>query len=140
MVPGFNHNVRRRGKAYHVQTEDLGLANPVLVTHLFSGGDVVATCRSSYADLAGAEDRDRRVRERMEEQHKQVLRNLVNGAYDEHEEASPRRSAARFGVGAHAPPLVAGAAVPAARPVLERAPDDGLEKAILSYLAGERDE
>src|SRR5512142_620054 len=97
MVPGFTHNVRRRGTAYHVQTEGLGLANPVVVTPLISGGNVVATCRCSYADLATADDRDRRVRELMEEQHKQVLRNLVNGAYDQE---PPPQAVARVRVGA----------------------------------------
>ncbi len=137
MVPGFNHNVRRRGKAYHVQTEDLGLANPVVVTHLFSGGNVVATCRSSYADLATAEDRDRRVRERMEEQHKQVLRNLVNGAYDQE---PPPQAVARVRIGAATPPPVAPAVAADARPGLAPGLDDGIEQAILAYLAGERDE
>ncbi len=82
MVPGFNHTVKRCGKAYHVQTEDLGPANAVVVTHLFSGGNVVASARTSYGDLVATEDLAQRVRALMEEQHKQMLRNLVNGTYD----------------------------------------------------------
>ncbi len=89
VVAGFNHNVRFRGKAYHVQTEDLGAAAATVVTHLFAGGNVVATRRSSYADLLGAADLPDRVRALMEGQHKQVLRSLVDGAYDGDAGAGP---------------------------------------------------
>ncbi len=83
MLPGFNHNVRHGGKTYHVQTEDLGTSNPVVVTHLFCGGNVVAASRADYRDALGAPDVTARVRSLMQEQHKQMLRRLVSGAYDE---------------------------------------------------------
>ncbi len=83
MVVGFNHNIKHRGRTYHVQTEDSGLENPHVVTHLFVGGNVVASKRTSYADIVGADNLPRVVRELMEEQHKEMLRNLVDGAYDE---------------------------------------------------------
>ncbi len=83
MLPGFNHNVRHGGKTYHLQTEDLGSSTAAVVTHLFCGGNVVATARSEYRALLAEPDLPRRVRVLMEEQHKQVLRQLVGGAYDE---------------------------------------------------------
>jgi hypothetical protein len=83
MVVGFNHNVRHRGQTFHVQTEDSGLENPHVVTHLFVGGNVVASKKASYADLLGTEDLARTVRELMEEQHKEMLRNLVDGVFDD---------------------------------------------------------
>jgi hypothetical protein len=83
MVTGFNHNVKHRGKVYHVQTEDSGLANPHIITHLFVGGNILASKKTSYADIAGAENLVQVVRELMEEQHKEMLRNLVNGVYDD---------------------------------------------------------
>jgi hypothetical protein len=82
MVTGFNHNIRHRGKMYHIQTEDSGLGNPHIVTHLFLGGNILASKKTSYADIAGADNLGNVVRELMEEQHKEVLRNLVNGVYD----------------------------------------------------------
>ena len=83
VVAGFNHNIKHRGQVFHVQTEDSGEASAVLVTHLFLGGTIVATRRHSYAELRGAPDLQQQVRLRMEEQHKQVLRDLVNGKFDE---------------------------------------------------------
>lgn len=81
-VTGFNHNVKHKGKVYHVQTEDSGVSNPHLITHLFVGGNILASKKTSYADLVKAENLAELVREMMEEQHKEMLRNLINGVYD----------------------------------------------------------
>jgi len=109
MVPGYNHNVKHRGKAYHVQTEDSGLTSSRIVSHLFVGGNVLASKKTSYAELRGAENLTRIVRELMEDQHKELLRNLVSGVYDEEASSSAARSyqpgelAAGAAGGAHAP-------------------------------------
>lgn len=81
-VTGFNHNIKHKGKVYHVQTEDSGASNPHIITHLFVGGNILATKKSSYADIVKTENLPELVRDMMEEQHKQMLRNLVNGTYD----------------------------------------------------------
>jgi hypothetical protein len=83
MITGFNHNIRHNGKIYHVQTEDSGVGSPHIITHLFLGGNILASKKTSYADIAGADNLANVVRELMEEQHKEVLRNLVNGVYDQ---------------------------------------------------------
>ncbi len=83
MVTGFNHNIKHKGKLYHIQTEDSGLENPHVVTHLFAGGNILASKKTSYADIAGADNLPAVVRELMEEQHKEMLRNLINGVYDD---------------------------------------------------------
>jgi len=82
-VTGFNHNIKHKGKAYHVQTEDSGVSTPHIITHLFVGGNILATKKTSYADILGASDLPELVRQLMEEQHKEMLRNLVSGTYDE---------------------------------------------------------
>jgi hypothetical protein len=82
-VTGFNHNIKHKGKVYHVQTEDSGAANPHLITHLFVGGNILATKRTSYSELVRSSNLAERVRELMEEQHKEMLRNLINGTYDQ---------------------------------------------------------
>ncbi|HET9594795.1 MAG TPA: hypothetical protein VFP65_04395, partial [Anaeromyxobacteraceae bacterium] len=92
MVPGFNHNVKHRGKAYHIQTEDSGLGNPHIITHLFVGGNIIASKKTGYADLVGAPNLTQVVRELMEEQHKEMLRNLVNGVYDDVDAALAARA------------------------------------------------
>ena len=81
-VTGFNHNIKHKGKVYHVQTEDSGVHNPHIITHLFVGGNILASKKTSYADILGAENLQDVVRELMEEQHKEMLRNLINGVYE----------------------------------------------------------
>ena len=81
-VTGFNHNIKYKGKVYHVQTEDSGVNNPHIITHLFVGGNILASKKTSYADILNAENLSEVVRELMEEQHKEMLRNLINGVYD----------------------------------------------------------
>ena len=83
LLPGFNHNVTHRGRQYHVQTEDSGTANPHVITHLFLGGNVLSSKKTSYADLVSdGGDLTARVRQLMETQHKDMLRQLVRGAFD----------------------------------------------------------
>ncbi|MCI0571692.1 MAG: hypothetical protein L0Y66_13145 [Myxococcaceae bacterium] len=81
-VTGFNHNIKHKGKVYHVQTEDSGINNPHLITHLFVGGNILASKKTSYADILHAPNLAEVVRELMEEQHKEMLRNLINGVYE----------------------------------------------------------
>jgi hypothetical protein len=93
MVVGFNHNIKHKGKAYHIQTEDSGLENPHIITHLFVGGNILASKKTSYADIVGAENLAQVVRELMEEQHKEMLRNLINGVYDDIDSAYAQQAA-----------------------------------------------
>src|SRR5512134_2548659 len=94
MVVGFNHNIEHKGKMYHIQTEDSGLENPHIITHLFVGGNILASKKTSYADIVGAENLAQVVRELMEEQHKEMLRNLINGVYDDIDSAYAQQAAA----------------------------------------------
>jgi hypothetical protein len=87
-VTGFNHNIKHKGKVYHVQTEDSGRNNPHIITHLFVGGNILASKKTSYADILNAENLGEVVRELMEEQHKEMLRNLINGVYDNIDDAA----------------------------------------------------
>jgi len=81
-VSGFNHNITHAGRVFHVQTEDSGVNNPNIITHLFVGGNILASKKTSYAELLEAENLQELVRQLMEDQHKQMLRNVVSGVYD----------------------------------------------------------
>ena len=150
MVVGFNHNIKYRGQTYHAQTEDTGADRAQVVTHLFLGGNIIASKRTSYADIAGAENLAEVVRALMEEQHKEVLRNLVHGVYDAG--AGPGAPARSF-----APPPPPPAAPPPPRPAAAPEPtpreapvlpehtlfgedlvsERSLDEVILAYLAGD---
>src|SRR5262249_60130386 len=76
---GFNHNVRHLGRVYHVQTEDSGVKNPHLFTHIFFGGTILATKKIVYH--IGADEL--MVRALMQKQHKDMLRELKAGTHDD---------------------------------------------------------
>src|SRR5512134_3405505 len=118
MVVGFNHNIEHKGKMYHIQTEDSGLENPHIITHLFVGGNILASKKTSYADIVGAENLAQVVRELMEEQHKEMLRNLINGVYDDIDSAYAQQAQAYQPGQIHSdgrrPELKAGVSLPAA--------------------------
>ncbi len=83
MVPGFNHNVKYKGQVFHVQTEDSGVENPHIITHLFLGGNIVKSQKSSYDALLNEPDLIDKVKQIMQAQHKQMLRSLVSGSFDD---------------------------------------------------------
>jgi hypothetical protein len=76
---GYNHNVKYGGYIFHVQTEDSGPSNPHLFTHLFFEGSILASKRGQY-DAGMPEDE---VRTMMQAQHKAILKELKQTAYDE---------------------------------------------------------
>jgi hypothetical protein len=82
-VVGFNHNVKYGPRVYHVQTEDSGLPHAHYITHLFVGGNIVASMKTSYAEQAGERELAKVVRGLMELQHKAMLKRLVAGEFDE---------------------------------------------------------
>src|SRR5882724_9659586 len=132
-VVGFNHNVKYGPRVYHVQTEDSGLPHAHYITHLFVGGNIVSSMKSSYAEKAGERDLARVVRGLMEHQHKAMLRRLVGGEFDELAErlsaphyapgvlADGTNTASYVNTGAAAAPAKAKKA-PAIKPVARPAP------------------
>src|SRR5437870_10857038 len=75
---GYNHNIRYGGRLYHVQTEDSGVNNPHIFTHLFHAGTILATKRANY----DPEQDDVTVQKLMQAQHKAMLKELRAGAFN----------------------------------------------------------
>jgi len=82
MITGCNTNVLYRGKQFHVQTEDSGRANPHIISHVYHGGTIIASEKSSYGDRIDAEELDIKVRAKIELQHKTMLKRLTRGELD----------------------------------------------------------
>ncbi|MBN1960927.1 MAG: hypothetical protein JW841_08265 [Deltaproteobacteria bacterium] len=82
MIPGYNHNIKYQETIFHVQTEDSGVDNPHIITHLFVGGNIIDTRKTSYADIAQSERLKEMLVELMQDQHKSMLRDLINGRFD----------------------------------------------------------
>src|SRR6185503_13884663 len=77
-VLGFNHNLRHRGRVFHVQTEDSGPGYARLYTHLFYEGTILSSKKHEY-DPASAEDA---VRLLMQQLHKAMIKELTHGGHD----------------------------------------------------------
>ena len=83
MVLGFNHNVMYKGEIFHIQTEDSGLANPHIVTLIYRGGVIISSKKISYDDIIKIENLETIVTELMKDQHRDMLRRLKAGEFDE---------------------------------------------------------
>lgn len=79
MLSGFNHNIKFRGKTYHVQTEDGGRANPMVKTHVFLGGVILDSVQWPYEDIQGQPSWQDLLKARMKAQHLDEIRRLLAG-------------------------------------------------------------
>ncbi|HEX8961344.1 MAG TPA: hypothetical protein VF775_07200 [Geobacteraceae bacterium] len=138
MVVGFNHNVMYKGEVFHIQTEDSGINNPHIITLLYRGGTILASKKTSYADIIKMENLDQVVEDLMKEQHKDMLRNLKAGKFDERafgsRPATPQtQKPAEEGTPHTEPP--SGPVSPSRHPSREAAkPGQSLDEVILDYL------
>ena len=82
MLSGFNTNIRHRGVLFHVQTEDSGVRNPHIITHLYHHGTILSSEKSKYDDVLDALNLEDEVKKRMEAQHKSMLKRLRAGDFD----------------------------------------------------------
>jgi hypothetical protein len=83
MITGYNTDVRHGNRVFHVQTEDKGVQNPKIETLIYVGGEILDSYRGGYDDLiAGGAIPEPLIQDRMNEQHKNVIRDIKNGKYD----------------------------------------------------------
>ena len=83
ILPGINEDIVRGNRTYHLQTEDRGTDNPVMVSVLFLDGAVFATERTPYDELLERLDGEREAKKLMIRQHRGVLRRILEGEFDE---------------------------------------------------------
>lgn len=83
MLLGYNHNVTYRGEVFHIQTEDSGIKNPHVITLLYREGVILCSKKTSYADILKIEQLEAVVEDLMKEQHKEMMRRLKSGEFDE---------------------------------------------------------
>lgn len=76
MVAGLNSDVEHNGKIFHVQTEDGGLRNPIILTRIFCGGILVSSRKTSYVYLFDREDLKGVVERLMKEQHQEMIQEI----------------------------------------------------------------
>jgi len=81
MLVGFNTNISYKDKTYHVQTEDSGKNNPVVVTLLYYQGAILASRKTDYSQLLDDPDFKAKVTKLMKVQHKGMIRDLLTGKH-----------------------------------------------------------
>ena len=132
MLPGYNHNICYKGQIFHIQTEDSGVKYPHIITLLFVKGNIIARKKKDYGDAVGFDRMEDVVRELMQEQHKQMLKELKAGSYDTYLGLEPPTVDAAPAPGAPAP------AAPQAPPPPQE--PDFVEKAATKTITISEDE
>lgn len=85
VVPGLNSNVTVNDQVLHVQTEDLGRQNSVIVTHVFSKtGQVVKVVRFDYAKHRDKTNLRSILSKALLLQHTATIQELVKGERSAH--------------------------------------------------------
>lgn len=85
LLTGYNTDIQHDGKTFHVQTEDKGVSNPILETLVYvSGGQIIASKQYDYSKLVeDGKINERQVSDLLESQHRQVMRWVRGGKFDE---------------------------------------------------------
>jgi len=81
MLVGYNTNITYKDTVYHIQTEDNGQKNPVILTLLYSQGAILASKKTSYAHIVNDLDFKEKARDIMKKQHKVMIKELLAGKY-----------------------------------------------------------
>ncbi len=95
VITGFNTDVDFQGVTYHVQTEDKGLATPLILSLVYNRGTILASKRSPYEDLLEERFDEKVLAERLQKQHKTICAAIRAGRLEELKEMTAKDSAAR---------------------------------------------
>ena len=122
MLTGYNTDVEYDGVVYHVQTEDKGLATPVILSLVYTGGAILASKRSPYDDLVARGFDEAILAKRLQRQHKLICAAVHAGRIDDLKQMSeskpvPRKSRQKKSVDSKSAP------VSAKRPASDARPD-----------------
>ena len=79
MLTGYNTDIKHEGVIYHVQTEDGGTDNPVIVSLIYQGGRILASKKTSYTHLLGTAVFISKLRHLLEHQHKVMIKAILTG-------------------------------------------------------------
>lgn len=95
MITGFNTDIEYEGVTYHIQTEDKGLATPLILSLVYDGGTILASKRSPYDDLVASEFDEKILTERLQKQHKLICAAVRAGRIEDLKRMTMKESAAR---------------------------------------------
>lgn len=94
MITGFNTDIDFEGVVYHVQTEDKGLENPIILSLVYDRGTILASKRSPYDDLLDDGLDEAELTERLQKQHKLMCAAVRAGRLEDLKEMTAKNAAA----------------------------------------------
>ena len=129
MITGYNTDVKHNSRVFHIQTEDKGEQSPYIESLVYVGGQILATRKTSYAEVIKNGRDDKAIQELMEQQHRTMIAAIQRGRFDGPDNSV--RTPEGMSDGTAEPPSAGagGAAGPAG--------DRTLDQVILDYLAAE---
>ena len=94
MITGYNTDVEFEGVTYHVQTEDKGLARPIILSLVYDRGTILASKRLPYDDLLEGKFDEGLLSARLHRQHKLICAAIQAGRIEDLKRMTLRESVA----------------------------------------------
>jgi len=95
VITGFNTDIEVQGVTYHVQTEDKGVATPLILSLVYDRGTILASKRSPYDDLLADAFDETALAERLQKQHKLICAAIRAGRIEDLKRMTMKDSALR---------------------------------------------
>lgn len=92
VITGFNTDIEFEGVTYHVQTEDKGLSNAIIMSLVYDRGTILASKRVSYDDLLGIELDEEILAERLQKQHRLICAAVQAGRIEDLKQMTAREA------------------------------------------------
>jgi hypothetical protein len=83
VITGYNTDVEFEGVTYHVQTEDKGLAKPIILSLVYNRGTILASKRLPYDDLLEGDFDEVVLEVRLQRQHKLICAAIQAGRIED---------------------------------------------------------
>ena len=94
MITGYNTDVEFEGVTYHVQTEDKGVAKPIILSLVYNRGTILASKRLPYHDLLEGDLDEELLAARLHRQHKLICAAIQAGRIEDLRRMTLRESVA----------------------------------------------
>jgi hypothetical protein len=95
VITGFNTDIEYKGVTYHVQTEDKGVATPLILSLVYDRGTILASKRSPYDDLLLPAFDEQALTDRLQKQHKLICAAVRAGRIEDLKRMTMKESASR---------------------------------------------
>lgn len=93
MITGYNTDIEFEGVTYHVQTEDKGVARPVILSLVYDRGTILASKRLPYDDLLDGDLDEDVLAARLHRQHKLICAAIQAGRIEDLKKMTARETA-----------------------------------------------